>query len=457
MEFLLVAILLLGSAAACFLPLKEKMLRTWFVVNALLTSLALGALAVPVFGGVSVSALQGFLVVDALRGLLLIPIAISWGAIVFAFALWWGACFERGIGSRQLFTLRSVTLVGGFGGVLLTLLANALPLVLFGVFITFMMTCIGTLYEAPDHMLQRLRKYTIGIGAAFAVFAFGIALLLVGGYQHTGELMLTSSEVRAGMTGSVPMLALLGMAMTGFSALWFLGLVPGMVWFREGVAELPKAQRLLMRVFLPVALFPHLLMLPAWGGNQGESFVQKMLIAFSLFSAGALIEYLRAKESTGEIVAILLLGIALASGGYGGAGFIPALMILIGYVLVGTIYILVQGGAWWSLRMKKYAILVLVGMPVLSPFFVPFVLSTGYGMQMMPLVATVTTLMLAYTLFTLSVRMMRAWTEAEVQYPEKWMVKLSALLLILMTAYGVWFLYADTLALMVNAVEATLT
>ncbi|NBS67858.1 hypothetical protein EBT31_02950, partial [bacterium] len=215
MEFLLVAILLLGSAAACFLPLKEKMLRTWFVVNALLTSLALGALAVPVFGGVSVSALQGFLVVDALRGLLLIPIAISWGAIVFAFALWWGACFERGIGSRQLFTLRSVTLVGGFGGVLLTLLANALPLVLFGVFITFMMTCIGTLYEAPDHMLQRLRKYTIGIGAAFAVFAFGIALLLVGGYQHTGELMLTSSEVRAGMTGSVPMLALLGIVVAG--------------------------------------------------------------------------------------------------------------------------------------------------------------------------------------------------------------------------------------------------
>jgi hypothetical protein len=230
-----------------------------------------------------------------------------------------------------------------------------------------------------------------------------------------------------------------------------------MVWFRKGVAELPKAQRLLMRIFLPVALFPHLLTLPAWGGNQGEPFVQKMLIVFSIFSAVTLVEYLRAKESTGEIFAILLLGMALVSGGYGAAGFIPALMIFMGYVLVGTICILVQGGAWWSVRMKKYAILVLAGMPMVSPFFVPFVLSTGYGMQMMPMVATVATLMLAYTLFTLSVRMMRAWTEADVQYSEKWMVKLSALLLIIMTAYGAWFLYADALALMVKAVEGIQT
>ncbi len=452
MDFLLVAILLAWSLASSFIPVSEKRLRSLMVANAVLTSLALIALAVPAITEGSLTVFENLFVVDQLRGLILIPIALSWLSGVVAFALWWGVSFKNGVGNRHLFCLRSSTLIGAFGGIVLVLLTQSLPFVLLGFLLTFFMVCVGVLFQANDGVLQYMRMFVLGLGGALIALAGGIGLLLFAGYQATGTLLLTGDAVRAAEMGAVGPLAMLGIVLTGFAGMWFMGLLPGMTWYRQGVANLPKGQRLIMRVFLPAALFPHFLTLSVWGGASGELFVQKMLLLFSLFAGITLVEYLRAQERVSDVLIVLLLVMALVSLGYGPAGAIPALMMVMMSVLGGTLFLLGHEGAWWKPRVKKYAVAVVAGVPFVSPLFVPYALSVGYGIQMMPLVACISSAVLVYATYTLSCRVSRAWSEAESQYSDVWSARVALVLLVGMSMYGCWFMYADALSLMVDAV-----
>lgn len=452
MDFLLVAILLAWSFASSFLPLSEKRLRSLMVANAVLTSLALLALAIPAIAGNPTSIFENLFTVDQLRGLIIVPIAMSWLSGVVAFALWWGASFKSGTGTRPLFCLRSYTLVGAFAGIVLMLLTNSLPLVLLGLLLTFFMACVGVLFQVTDGVLHHVRMFALGLGGALIALAGGVALLLFAGYQATGTLMLTGDAVRAAEMGTVGPLAMLGITLTGFAGMWFMGLLPGMTWYRKGVANLPKGQRLIMRVFLPAALFPHFLTLSAWGGASGELFVQKMLLLFGLFAGITLVEYLRAQEGVSDSFVVLLLAMALVSMGYGPAGAIPALMMIMMLVFVGTLFLLVHGGVWLKSGVKKYAVAVVAGVPFVSPLFVPYALSVGYGIQMMPLVACISSAVLVYATYMLSCRVFRAWSEAEPKYSDMWGARVATVLLAGMTVYGCWFMYADALSLMVDAV-----
>lgn len=452
MDLLLIAIIVAWSFGTCFLPLREKALRTIVSVNAVLLSLSLAALAVTVLSGSSVTALGGFFLMDSLRALLALPMAIAWVVGTGAFVLWWGTSFKSGVGTRQLFCLRSLTLVGAFAGTLFTLLTDSLAGMLVGLMLTFFMAIIGVLFQITESALRHVRMFAVGCGAALGAFALGIGTLLVSGFRQTGELLLTNTDaVQAAMSGTST-LALLGVAITGFSMMWFMGLLPGLAWYRRGIASLPKGQRLVMRVMLPAALFPHALMLAGWGGEAGGLFMQKLFLVGSFFAALTLIEYLRAKESTAEIAITLMLAMMLVSMAYGPAGAIPALMLAMMLVLFGTALIIVHGGVWWKSREKMYATLMFAGVPVVSPLFVPYGLSIGYGIQMMPAVGVIATVLLVYASATLILRIHRAWSEAEPTYADLWSARLATLLFMIATLYGCWFMYADSLALVVKSV-----
>lgn len=454
MDFLLVAILILWSFGACFLPLREKALRTIVSVNAVMLALALTALAVPTLGGTPATALGGLLIMDSLRALLAIPIAIAWVAGTGAFVLWWGVSFKSGVGTRPLFCLRSMSVIGAFAGTLLMLLTDSLAIMLVGLLLTFFMATVGVLFQISDSTLKQVRMFTVGCGAALVTFALGIATLLVSGFQQTGELLLTNTDAVQASMSSTNALALLGVALTGFSMMWFMGLLPGLAWYRRGIANLPKGQRIIMRVMLPTALFPHVITLAGWGGEAGGLFVQKLFLVGGFFAALTLIEYIRVKESTAEISVTLLLAVALVSMAYGPAGVIPALMLMMMLVLLGTLLTIVHGGVWWKPRVRAYAALVIGAAPVISPLFVPYGLSIGYGIQMMPVVATVAAALLFFATATLTVRVYRAWSEAEPTYADLWSGRLAFVLLAIMTVYGCWFMYADNLALVVKSVGA---
>lgn len=452
MDFLLIAILLIWSFAAIFLPLREKLLRSLMVGNAILVSLALLALAAPAIAGTPVFILESLFVVDRLRGLILIPLALSWAAGVVAFALWWGRSFKTGVGTRPLFCLRSATFIGAFIGIVLILLTNSLPLVVFGTSLTFFMTCVGVLFQVTDKTLQHVRIFVLGMGAALVSLAAGIGVLLFSGYQMTGTLLLTGDAIQMANLGVVGPLAVFGIVLTGFSVMWFLGLLPGLVWYRKGIASLPRGQRLIVRVFLPAALFPHFLTLSAWGGVSGALVVQKMLLLFGVFAGITLIEYLRAQEGVSDTVTVLLLAMALISVGYGPAGAIPALMIVMMMVFLGTVFLLAHGGVWWKPGLRKYAVMIIAGIPFVSPLFIPYALSVGYGIQMMPFVACVSAAVLMYATYTLSCRVFRAWSEVGPRYSDVWSARIAGVLLFGLSVYGCWFMYTDALALFVDAI-----
>lgn len=452
MDFLLIAILLVWSLASSFLPLREKLLRSLMVGNALLTSLALLALATPAIAGTPTLILENLFVVDRLRGLILVPLALSWVAGVVGFALWWGRSFKMGVGTRPLFCLRSGTFIGAFMGIILTLLTDSLSLVALGIFMTFLMASVGVLFQVTENILQYVRVFALGLGAALITLTVGIGLLLFSGYQTTGALLLTGDAVRAANLGTVGPLAMLGIVLTGFSGMWFMGLLPGMAWYRKGIASLPWGQRLMMRVFLPAALFPHFLTLSAWGGVSGELFSQKMLLLFGVFAGVTLVEYLRAQEGVSDTITVLLLALALVSVGYGPAGAIPALMMIMMMVFLGTLFLLAHGGVWWKTGLRKYAVMIIAGVPFVSPLFIPYALSVGYGIQMMPLVACVSAVVLVYATYTLSCRVFRAWSEVGPQYSDIWSAHIATVLLFGLSVYGCWFMYADALAMLVDAV-----
>jgi hypothetical protein len=452
MDFLLLTILVLWSFGACFLPLRERLLRVIVMANTVGVSLALLALVVPAIRGERIAVLNSLFVVDTLRALLAIPLAISWIAGVAAFVMWWGASFKSGVGTRPLFCLRSATLVGSFAGVLLVLLTDSLSIMLTGLLIAFLMACVGVLFQAKEDVLARVRMFAIGCGAALMLLIVGVGFLEISGYQQTSTLLLVGAEVRAAGLSGNSILAMLGIAVTGFSAMWFMGLLPGMAWYRRGMANLPKGHRLVMRVFLPAALFPHLLTLAAWGGESGSDFVQKMLLLFSLFAGLAAIEYIRTKEETAETSAVFLLALTLVALAFGPAGAIPALMLVMMFVLWGAALLISRGGISWSRRTRAYAVAILAGIPVVSPFFVPFALGLGYGIQMMPVVAVIVGVFLIWSLFILTNRITHAWSEGEGTYADLWSGRVSMLLLFVMTVYGCWFMYADALALLVKSV-----
>jgi hypothetical protein len=429
MDFLLVGILMVWSLGSCFFPMKETGLRSLMMTNAIIVAMALCALAVSAMNSAEpITALRGLLVADKLRGLLLVPMAISWITGVAAFAKWWGGECKSSVGTRPLFCLRSATLVAAFMGILLILLTDSLPVMLGGLLLTSLMACIGMLFHVHEEVLPHARKFTLGFAGMFVMLTAGIGLMLGGGGRF----------------------AMVGLVCTGFSALCFMGLLPGLTWYRKGMMHLPKGQRLMMRVLLPAALFPHVLTLAA-GGATGI-FMQKMLLILSIFSGLTLIEYLRAKEGVSETSGVLLLTSVLVSLAYGAAGAIPALMLVMMLVLWGTLALIAQGGTWWKLPAKRYAVLVLVGVPFVSPLFVPYVLSLGYGIQMMPAVACVFAVLLVYATYALAVRVYRAWNEDTVSPADVWRGRLATVLLGIMTVYGCWFMYADALSQIVDAV-----
>lgn len=453
MDFLLLAFLMVWSFVACFLPLREKALRSLTVANAVVTSLALLALAVPAIGGTSQNVLHGFFVMDQIRGLIAVPLVLGWIVTVVAFALWWGASFKDGTGTRPLFCLRSVSLIGVFSGIILVLLTSALPVVSVGLMLTFVMACVGVLFQVKDaQVLHHVRVFALGLGAALVTSVVGVVLLLIAGYKTTGSFVFTSADVLAAHMDGSSSFALFGIVLTGFAAMWFMGLLPGLAWYRQGMAHLPRGQRLLMRVFLPAVLFPHVLTLAAWAGSSGDALVQKMALVFSGFAALTLCEYLYKEVALADSAVVLLLGLVLVSLAYGPAGAIPALMFLIVLVLLGTTLFLAQGGVWWGARAKKLAVLLLLGVPFVSPLFVPLWLSLGYGIQMMPIVAGIAALIVVYAVVIFSTRILRAWSESEAHYPEMWSARMASLLMVVMVVYGCWFMYADALALMVTAV-----
>lgn len=451
MDFLLLALLVLWSFGACFLPLRERLLRVIVMANAVGVSLALLALVVPVISGESISVLSNFFTVDTLRALLAIPVAISWIAGVAAFVMWWGASFKSGVGTRPLFCLRSATLVGSFAGILLVLLTDSLPVMLAGILVAFLMACVGVLFQVKEDVLARVRVFAIGCGMALALFIIGVGLLEISGYQQTGSLLLVGADVQAAELSGSSVLTMFGIAVTGFAAMWFMGLFPGMAWYRRGMANLPKGHRLVMRVFLPAVLFPHLLTLASWGGESGSGFVQKMLLMFSLFAGLTTIEYFRTKEGVAEASVVFLLTLALVMLAFGPAGVIPALMLVMMLVLWGAILLISQGGISWSRRVRTYAITLFVGVPVVSPFFVPLTLGGGYGMQMMPVVAVVVGIFTIWSLFIIANCIAHAWGEGEVTYADRWSGHVAVILLFVMTVYGCWFMYADALALLVKS------
>lgn len=454
MDFLLVALLVVWSFGACFLPLKERVLRSVVSLNAVMLAAALFALAVPTLGNAPVTTLGGFFVMDSLRALLTIPMALAWVAGTGAFVLWWGASFKSGTGNRTLFCLRSLTFIGAFAGVLLMFLANSFVVMLGGLVLAFFMAAGGVLFQISDDALKHVRMFVVGCGVALVVFAGGIATLLISGFQQTGKLLLTNADVIEASMSGANVLALGGIALTGFSILWFMGLLPGLAWYRRGIAHLPKGQRLIMRVMLPVALFPHVMTLAEWGGEGGELFIQKVFLGGSFFAALTLFEYIHTEESAAEISMMLLLAVALVSMAYGPAGAIPALMIMMMFVLLGASLLIGQGGVWWKPRVRAYATWVIGAVPVISPLCIPYGLSVGYGIQMMPVVATITAALLVCASATLAVRVSRAWSEGEPTYADLWSGKFALALLVIMTAYGCWFLSADSLALVVKSVGA---
>lgn len=452
MDFLLLAVLVAWSLGTCFLPVRERTLRIMVMINAMLVSLALTALVVPVFQGSTVTVLEDLFAVDTLRALLAIPVAVSWVAGTAAFVMWWGVSFSTGGGTRPLFCWRSATLVGAFAGILLMLLTDSLPVMLGGLLLTFLMVCVGVLFQVKENVLPHVRKFAVGCGAALMMLVAGVGMLLVSGYEQTGTLFMTGDALRIATLSSTSQLSMLGIVTTGFGALWFMGLVPFMAWYRKGMANLPRGHRLVMRVLLPVTLFPHLLTLAAWGGSAGSVFVEKMLLVLSVFAGLTTFEYLRTKEGIGEAMTVFLLTLTLVTMAYGPAGAIPALMIVMMLALGGTALMLSQGAIAWPRKARMYAALVLGGVPGVSPLFVPYALSVGYGIQMMPGVALVTAVFMCAVTFTLVTRTARAWSEDERTYADVWGARFAAVLLVLMTLYGGWFLYTDALALMVKSV-----
>ncbi len=459
MNFLLVAILLLWSGVSSVFPFHEKRLRSLVVVNAVLTALALLALAVPAIDGVSSSAVYGLVMVDRLRGLLLIPLALSWMVGVVAFVLWWGASFEKGEGTRPLFCVRNVTLVSAFAGVLLMLLTNALPVVFLGLLLTITSVSLGTLFRIAPEVLHRVRMLIMGLGGALLVFAVGVTILLIQVYRATDRLMFTLTEVRPVDLGGMEMLTIFGIVFICFASMWCMGLLPAMGWYRKGIVSLPKGHRLVLRIFLPVVLFPHLFTLVAWAEMQGvaDALVEKIFLLFTLFAALTLLEYLRSKQSLADTVTVLLSAMILMSLAFGPAGAIPALMMLVVLVLLGTLLLITNGGAWWPRQtwwkpgVKKYAVALCIAVPFLSPLFVPYALSIGYGVQMMPIIACVAVFVLLYATYSISSRMLTAWSEADAQPYDMWSARIAGVLLVAMTIYGCWFMYADTLSLFVEA------
>lgn len=437
MDFLLVGILVIWSFVASFLPVREKLLRAIMVANAMLTALALVALATPAISGTPTILFDGIFAVDRLRGLFLIPLAGSWVALVVGFALWWGASFQRGTAARPLFCLRSYTLVGMFIGLLIVLLTQMLWMVLVGVFIVLSMMCIEMLFQVSEQALQEKRNVVVGLGAAYLALVVSVTLLIL--VHMTNE----ARTVTLGVLASI---------LFGFSLMWFLGLLPGMHWYRKGVAHLPKGHRALMRACLPVVFFPHILALTALGGEPQAVLMQKMFLLFGVFSLITLFEYIYIRESLAAIVAVFMWSVAFVSMGYGSAGAIPASMMLVLLPIVGTLIILAQGGVFWKGKIKKYARMIFMSIPFVSPIFVPLVLSTGYGIQIMPIVTLITTICYLVALYVLSGRIFQAWSEEAPQYTQIWNARIGGVMLVSLTLYGCWFMYTDTLSLFVDAI-----
>ncbi len=70
---------------------------------------------------------------------------------------------------------------------------------------------------------------------------------------------------------------------------------------------------------------------------------------------------------------------------------------------------------------------------------------------MMPIIAVIAAGFLIFTTSSLAVRISRAWSEAEPTYAERWSGHLAGVLLLVMGIYGIWFLFADSLALVVKS------
>ncbi len=319
-----------------------------------------------------------------------------------------------------------------------------------GVVLAVGMVCGGALYEAKGGSRAKLYTYAKGMGVVLGAMLVALLALIAVLFFETGEYVLTVAHAREVVQGS----ALLPVVLAGLAASIYalIGALPGFAWQREGARELPKAQQLLMRAFLPTALLPHVLTLSAWAG--ADVVVRTLFLVGSIAALGALLEKIQEKEDGGEIFFALLIMLGSASGSYGVAGAIPAAMMGIVGVCVATMFTLAQGGVWLKSRVRWYASAVCVGIPVISPLFVPFMLSIGYGLQMKPIFATCIAGVSAYALFVLTGRLHSAWTEETPRYAEIWMGNIAKAFLVFLTIYGVWFLHADALGIVVNAVDS---
>ena len=122
--------------------------------------------------------------------------------------------------------------------------------------------------------------------------------------------------------------------------------------------------------------------------------------------------------------------------------------------MLATVFTLTQGGVWLTGRARMFVCAVCIGVPVISPLFVPLMLSVGYGLQMKPVFTVGVAAVTAYALFSLGNRVTSAWTEETPRYAEVWMGKIALAFLAILTLYGVWFLHADALGIIVNAVDS---
>ncbi len=393
-----VAILLLFflSALLPLIPCKERSMRMGFFGMVLIDAIAILALAIPHLSGVvAVYAPLATLKVDFTTALCLLAFASMFMMISLFAGFSWADGYKKGVLSR-IMLMRHITaffLCGFF--LLLTLLADALPLVIIGM-VGALVTCLvhGVRgLPSPDWKgIERCVRLS-SIGLLFVIIGYGAVstaiFLAHGEWAWTYTMLADMSQITsiaAQVAQNHVLLMKLGFLLSSMGLLLVAGLVPFLSVFFEKHRVFAEPLRTLIMLFLPIISLVHMLrlgyvldvVLQQNGWVLGVYlFVGIVLFAYSFL----LVWHKSARFAFVHFLQMFLIALFFLTASTGPAGIIAALMLLPTMLFgVGSFLLSVKNQETDEQeKIEKVPILVMLCAPFPFLFF-----SLGYGLQQEP-------------------------------------------------------------------------